>query len=221
MKSKKKLLVITDSLGLPRTKPELLKVEETWPKILGCNYIESMEIFQYSVGGLTSNKVLEFIELYLESYDPDIVIIQVGIVDCCPRVLTQLELSMLMRIPAFIRNRIRTILNKYRNLILKYRDARYVKYDCFDNNIAKIVSSVSSELIFVLVSPPNDKFKEHTLGIEKSIKDYNEIISKHARKTVCIDVKYKESVYMNDMHHLNALGNVELANEILRIIDND
>ena len=78
--SMKKLLLITDSLGLPRLFPEKTEYEDTYPNLLKKHFI----IMQYSKGGGT---IIELYEQtgYFKAFEPDVIILQSGIVDCAPR----------------------------------------------------------------------------------------------------------------------------------------
>ena len=73
-------------------------VDDTWPRILS-NDNSELNVYQYSLGGLTSKMALDFINFYIDAIKPDIVVIQLGIVDCCPRALRKIELMMLTKLP--------------------------------------------------------------------------------------------------------------------------
>ena len=73
----KRILLLTDSLAMPREEPELTLYEDTYPYLLRKKY----EVFQFSKGG---GLMKEFVEqtFYYNQYRPDVVILQIGIVDC-------------------------------------------------------------------------------------------------------------------------------------------
>ncbi len=68
----KKILVITDSLGLPRKDPEECLYENTWPILLKKN---GFIIHQVSIGGATIDQLYRQVA-YHKLFNPDIVIIQ-------------------------------------------------------------------------------------------------------------------------------------------------
>ncbi len=70
----KKMLIITDSLGLPRPKPEIVEYNDTWVKKISIYY----DVWQYSSGGATISDLYSQIE-YHKMFNPDIVLIQSGI----------------------------------------------------------------------------------------------------------------------------------------------
>ena len=78
--------MFTDSLAMPREEPEETLFEDTYPYLLRKDY----EVFQFSKGGGLMN---EFVEqsFYYNQYKPDIIILQIGIVDCCPRAFSKFE----------------------------------------------------------------------------------------------------------------------------------
>lgn len=89
---KPKLLIFTDSLGLPREKPEIVEYNQTWVNLLKANF----EILVFSFGGGTVDQMYSQIA-YLKMFNPDFVIVQSGIVDCAPRALKQYELEIIKR----------------------------------------------------------------------------------------------------------------------------
>src|SRR5688500_17972440 len=88
---KKKILIITDSLGLPRAVPEVCSYEQTWPFLLNN---AGYQIHQVSIGGATVSELYRQLE-YHYLFLPDLVIVQSGIVDCAPRALGKFESLLL------------------------------------------------------------------------------------------------------------------------------
>ena len=126
----KKILFITDSLGLPRTFPEKILAENTYPnittKFFHDNYHKQYMFFQYRRAGLTTAFInYEINEGSLISYKPDIIVLQVEIVDCYPRALTKIERAIISRIPIF-NNIMKKIIKRYYKKIVHYRNISYV-----------------------------------------------------------------------------------------------
>lgn len=89
MAEKRRILVITDSLGLPRDYPERCIYSDTWPALLKK---DGHIIHQISIGGATVSELADQLLSYHLSFCPDVVLFQSGIVDCAPRAFTRNEL---------------------------------------------------------------------------------------------------------------------------------
>ena len=114
-----KILILTDSLGLPRFEPEPCFFEETWPILLKEIY---SNIHQVSIGAATSQIILKQVN-YQKAFNPDLVILQVGIVDCAPRFMTRKELDLTYALGIFGKG-LRFLFN--RNWIKKLRNISYI-----------------------------------------------------------------------------------------------
>ena len=104
---KLKVLILTDSLGLPRTSPENLAYEDTWCYSLKDKY----DVLQISIGGGVIGEIYKQCQYY-KGFKPDIVIIQMGIVDCAPRILGKTE-NLLLNSNPVTRKILSKILPRY------------------------------------------------------------------------------------------------------------
>ena len=96
----KQVLILTDSIGAPRSKPLKTYYKDTWigvleEKLLKHNY----KTFAYTQRAADSSHIKSRIEVQFGLYEPEIVILQIGICDCAPRVLKQNELRIIKRLP--------------------------------------------------------------------------------------------------------------------------
>ena len=89
--AKETILVIGDSLSLPRNFPEEVNSCDIWPQLL---QKKGINIVQASLGGGTI-KDLFLQSNYYKAYTPSRVIVQSGIVDCAPRALTYFEKNLI------------------------------------------------------------------------------------------------------------------------------
>lgn len=207
----KKILILTDSLGLPREKPEVCAYEQTWPVLLKQN--PDFIVHQVSIGGGTSSDILRQIE-YHHSFNPDIVIVQVGIVDCAPRFMTRLELEIIKKIPFLGRRLIKTLNN---NAVRKYRNISYCPPKAFENNIIKIHQTFKDrEVYYIGILPATDTYESILPGIASNIKLYNKILSK--QPGFLSMEKISTTCIMSDHHHLNANGHSYIYSKILEQI---
>lgn len=217
--SRKKILVIGDSLCLSRSQPEVVRLSETWPYLLKSN--KQFEIIQLGIGGGTIRSLYEQ-SAYYSASDPDIVIIQSGIVDCAPRALGWLEKEIINS------NRLlRFAFHHFfpTNLMRKYRKITYTKTSEFKKLIEELINRFSnSKIIFIGIVPASNEYEELVPGISKNIEEYNNIIETGIRiqqgfflNTRHIPMKG----IMSDYHHLNVIGHEWLSEQISNLISND
>ncbi|MFH1450511.1 MAG: hypothetical protein ABIF92_00840, partial [archaeon] len=78
----------------------------------------------------------------ITAHDPDIVCVQLGIVDCAPRLFTQKQYEIVRHLPAFIRKAAIFILRRNRKLVTRLFPKEYVKQDDFKKNLQKILDTI-------------------------------------------------------------------------------
>lgn len=212
----KKILIIGDSLCLPRDKPEIVNYNETWPYLL--KQSGKYEIFQLALGGGTIVDLYEQISYYT-IINPDIVIVQSGIVDCAPRALKRLERDIVSsnKLLSELFNRFMPI-----NKLRKLRNVTYVNKSDFESYIIKIVKSFNNvKLFWIGVLPAKLEYEKIVPGITKNIIEYNNIINLKSKE---LTFKYisteliNENCIMSDNHHLTKLGHVWLYQKLISLI---
>lgn len=203
-----KILLLTDSLALPRESPEICKYEQTWPYLLKKS---GYEIHQCSIGGATSTDLLRQAHYY-KSFNPDIIIVQVGIVDCTPRFINRKEKYLLTKIPK-IGNRLIGILNNPN--LRKRRKITYISREKFLENIKSIKKLFNhrSRVFFVEIIG-GQGYDSLLPGVYDNIEVYNNLLYK-----VSEVIEYNhEDITMNDYHHLNEKGHICLFQAISKNI---
>ena len=134
-----KVLCISDSLGLPR---DGVSYEETWfyKLITRFPHVHFISKFQR----LQTTSVLKEKD-YSSYYHPDIVIMQLGICDCAPRIILQNDLKWLLL--ERILNRINK--NLFWKLIKKYKkrsaDVVMVSPEKFRGNISRYFDNLINQ----------------------------------------------------------------------------
>jgi hypothetical protein len=201
-----KILLLTDSLALPREWPEKCPYEKTWPQLLKK---EGYDIHQVSLGGGTSRELLRQCR-YHKSFNPDIVIIQVGIVDCVPRFVTRKEKNILQALP-IVGGKVLSLLNK--NWIRKLRSISYIKKKEFLKNLNKIISFYDCSKTFLVEIVGGEGYERVLPKVKDKINIYNEVL-KSFEEVNYIEY-YKKGITMGDYHHLNKKGHFQLYKEIL------
>jgi len=120
-----KIMCIGDSMGLPR---EHVKYEETWVSRIK-NEFSKVDFLINCQRSQTTN-VLKSIDC-LEYYNPEIVIIQLGIVDCAPRILNRNTLfyKILSRLPNSIQTKIWGVVKKVKKRSVNTVDVDEKKFE--------------------------------------------------------------------------------------------
>lgn len=206
-----KVLVLTDSLALPRYKPEICKYEDTWPNLLRNNYI----VHQVSIGAATSDILLKQVN-YHKLFNPDIVILQVGIVDCAPRFMSRLVLDITYQfglLGKFLRN----FFN--RKWIRRRFNISYVNQKKFRFYINRIQAGFDCPLIALTIIPASDLYEGILPGVKKRIDLYNKILKEEIKFIIETDNILKVNGVMTDHHHINKNGHEYIYSEIEKLID--
>jgi len=195
-----KILVITDSLGLPRELPEKVEYNETWVNMLKKN----CEVHQLSIGGGVLKDFLKQ-SAYLNLFLPDLVILQIGIVDCAPRALTQFENDFINRF-AVTRKLANKYLPKYLNFLRRKRQVSYTSIADFEKGLKLIKETFNCKVISIGIVPPSKAYEKNLLGIEKKVILYNNSLKK-VFENEYIDISSIEGdMVMTDNIHLNKRG---------------
>lgn len=206
----KKVLVLTDSLGMPRIKPELIDDEQCWAYRLADRHALDFRFRVVSVPGLDTNQLVALVDDYYQAIDADVVIIQVGIVDCYPRAVKKTELSLLLRMPSFLSRFVhRWVKRNYAKLIAR-RGIRYVQPAQFATNLQCIRQKFPRSEVFVVpIAPPSAAYVSKNPCIEAAVEQYNATLLasfSNGFLAECYPAQAR-NIFLSDNHHLNAMGN--------------
>lgn len=211
----KKILLLTDSLALPRTGLDSEKCEynDTWPELLRR---QGYLIHQVSIGGATVEDLLRQCD-YHKMFNPDIVIIQSGIVDCAPRFASKLELQILKRMPVIGKPILNILSNKK---VRKFRNKKYTSSSNYKNAIQKIKAFFKDSRVYAIdIIPSQPGYEKLAEGITKNISECNSIIHSVFGDDV---IKMKEiplEAITKDFHHINSIGHQYVYQSILKILN--
>lgn len=206
----KKILILSDSLALPREKPESCNYADTWPFLLKSKF----DIHQVSIGGATSEDLKNQI-FYHKMFEPDIVIIQVGIVDCAPRFATQFELALLNRIPFFGKFIIKFLKTKQ---VRKLRKKTYINLNTFEIIIKNIQDSFNVPVYFISIINATKDYEKKLPGVTENINRYNDRLKSISK--YYIDLKsFPSQGIMTDFHHINSYGHSYIYDLIIKEIN--
>ena len=224
----KKILFITDSLGLPKYFPEKIYAEKTYPnittKFFHDNHHKKYMFFQYRRAGLTTAFInYEINEGSLLAYKPDIIVLQVGIVDCYPRALTKIERAIMSRIP-ILNSFLKKIIKKYYKKIVQYRNISYINKKDFKSHIKNIKLNLFSSVnktIVIPIAPANKNYKDLNPRVDENIKIYNDILRsvfKDNFYNTFYDSFLAEEMFLSDNHHLNNSGHKYFSKKLIEKI---
>ena len=213
----KRVLVISDSLALPRNRPERTLYEETYPFLLQNHFT----VLQLSYGGGTIKEILHQASYYT-SYNPDVVIIQSGIVDCAYRAFPLFvdKGATYSKILYFYKRVIARIIPPRflrRHLRIRYTSPSEFKL-ALDDLKSKFAKSI---IVAVGIVPASDEYEKLVPGIKKSIIQYNTIIKDSKSVDYFIDLgKMSLNCVMSDHHHINKNGHLYIFKAIESIFNN-
>jgi len=211
----KKVLVITDSLGLPRKTPETVRYEETWVHQLSRHFT----VHQISIGGGTINDLFTQIE-YAKMFEPDFTVIQSGIVDCAPRALTKLETTLLNKY-YLTRKLLKTIMRpKVLNFLRRQRKKTYTSLSSFEKQVADFCIIFKGKLFWVGIVPAAAAYEQKVPGITTNVQRYNAAIKKHLGESFIDLDGLPETHVMTDHIHLSKEGHAHVYEKLIKVIPN-
>ena len=215
-----RLLFLTDSLGYPRyysgSSPDLV-----WPyKVRDALSVSSdLKLYFDMKPGRDTKSLMSEYDKHISAYEPDMVVLQVGIVDCAPRALKRSELQVALRIPIFSKV-IHKLVKHYYIPLVKLRKITYVSPKSFKKNLELLKHKMKGASFIVLpIAPANNAYIQSNPLISEYIDKYNRILSE-----VFLE-QYQSSVYENeeidklfleDNHHLSNFGHEVVASFVIK-----
>ncbi len=220
----KKVLCISDSLGLPRPQ---VPYADTWISLLRQQRKDYDFIADFHRNATTN--ILSQWEYgeHLLFYKPEIIILQLGICDCAPRYLrtTSFLYRLLNHLPKKISSNCWKIFKTFRKRNINRTDVsldkfrlnveQYIK-QCIHNNVEKI--------IIIKIAAPGEAMLKNNPLIELSIKLYNqvyeEIAAKYSQYVILVVPLHigDNSCYVTDGYHPNGKGNRLVADALVKAI---
>lgn len=215
-----KVLCISDSLGLPR---DGVSYEETWFYKLTTRFPHVHFISKFQ--RLQTTSVLKEKD-YSSYYHPDIVIMQLGICDCAPRIILQNDFKWLLL--ERVLNRINK--NLFWKLIKKYKkrspDVVMVTPEKFRGNVSSYFDNLINQehvkriIVIKIGTSGSEKLKKSSPFLRDNIEKYNHIYEEYASKSngivSVVDPldSMKEEDFVEDGYHVNGKGNTKIFEEL-------
>ncbi len=212
-----------DSLGLPR---ENVTFSNTWFFKLANSELASKFYFVNNFKRSLTSKDL-YSKDFLENYQPSIVILQVGIVDCAPRLYktNSLLVKIINRSPSLIKNTF-WVLSK------KYKKRSSVNADVYLNEFGENISSYLKRCeknnikncIIIKIQIPGEVMIKKSPDIMRAIEIYNNKIEDVSSQYKFVKIISPLSSgcnddYVDDGYHLNKKGFQKVFIELHKILN--
>ncbi len=205
----KRLLVLGDSLTLPRSNPEVCHYDKTWPVILRSKY----NIHQVSIGGGTVGDLRRQVSYHID-FGPQIVIVQSGIVDCAPRAFSQFELELMTRV-WLLNSVLKQLARRYSRHLRRIRGITYTKPLEFGKTAAHIRDSFpTTQFIWLGILPAIRDYEKKVPGITGRINEFNAILQQLLGSSFCSLDDIPQEGIMSDNIHLNDVGHSYVAKKV-------
>ncbi|SCZ27863.1 MULTISPECIES: hypothetical protein [unclassified Pseudomonas] len=211
------VLMLTDSLGLPRVKPERIGDDDCWVYRLQDDFSQVLKFRTVCTPGLDTRQLLVASRDYHQAMKPDLVVLQVGIVDCYPRALKRNELSVIMRLPKVVSMFLHQQIKRYYSYLIERRRIQYVGPAEFKANLQAMRDMFPcAQFRIVPIAPPCSDYKARNPLIESAITSYNQILIDLFGGEVLVDCYAEggDQLFMSDNHHLNAAGHARVYSSV-------
>lgn len=227
MNRPKKVLVLGDSLTFGRPKYEINN-DDTWPSLIEAS---GVRVFHRGRGGADSSAVLaEARHLYgfmvdgVSNRQPpfDLCLIQVGIVDCSPRLLSR----KLNRIISFFPGGGRVVarLSRFGPLI-RLAGKPWVGLKKFEKNVINILhvsSKLATDVVFIEIAKPAHFLIDNCGDFSGVVNQYNSVLRNESNDGFLpvftnLDLG---GLLLPDGHHLTKDGHKRIADQILNHLTN-
>lgn len=199
-----------DSLGMPR---ENVRFKDTWYFNLSNSFSRNEYYFINNFKRAnTTNSLVNWDSL--ENYNPNIVVLQLGIVDCAPRLYksNSLFIKIVNRAPLFIKKNFWKVSKKIKKRSILNADVNLKK---FENNIINFLDRCEiigvEKCIIIKIQRPSKIMIDKNPEIITAINMYNIIYDKMKKKYDFVKLinplkDGNDNDYINDGYHVNNHG---------------
>lgn len=208
--NKKRVLLLSDSLALPRHIPEKVVYEDTWIELFRSANPDSI-ISQLSIGGATIDRLWGQY-FYHKNFRPDICIIQCGIVDCSPRAFTEFE-QYVINSNRYTRKIGNMVIPKIKRFLRKNRYIQLTSQGKFRSTL-ELFKAEKMRTIVVGIIPAPAEYNITVPRISENITRYNEILEEVFGDLFIDTNDITSDCLMSDFHHLNKIGHAAVFEKI-------
>lgn len=209
---KKRILIITDSLGMPRNgQVGNIPVVSTWPYLVKKRF-PNFDI-EFSPGRGMIIRHLYDNAWHFENFNPDFVFVQAGIVDCAPRAFSRYENEIIKLLPFKIPKKLTWLLRKYRNSTNTSPQNFKMYLEKFCNLFSQ------SKVFFIEILPASAEYEHQVPGVIKNIATYNYLLTLVPTANVISTAHLLDSDKLSDFHHLSITGNKKISELVIQCIE--
>lgn len=213
------ILIITDSLGNPRSFPEnsITSLQETYPYILRENFPNAV-FWQLSFGNLRTEELINQVIGYLNHWRPDFIIIHSGINDCRPEAFSDFQKSIIAKFSGpFFRFLYKHLHNPR---LIKFRNIQRVTKGSFKKSLKKMKMIFdNSDIIFLEISA-GVEYENARPGVNKRMHAFNQIANDLYDGILPLQTDLiKKNGFTPDNLHLNVKGHGLVASKLVNYIN--
>lgn len=205
-----RVLLLTDSLSLPREYPG---GRVAWGDIyvnLLRKAFPGIEFVHVGIGGATISELLR-LQNYYALIEPDLVILQCGIVDCAPRALGELEQQIVKKLHLF------RFIRPFTGFLRRHRGVTYTPPRCFEENLLALKGKFPGvPFLAIGILPGCSEYESIVPGVSANIVKYNAILRKHA--DFIDNTNFPREGITPDHHHMNEAGHRVVYEKLLEKI---
>jgi len=230
-----RIFLIGDSLAVPRSDPSGdIRYRNCYPFLIQQyleNQLQSVHvpvIYDRSQSCCTLPDVVFSWNEEISLQEPDILIIQVGVVDCAPRVFTPYQRKVVANLrPRIMRESVLSLVRKYRKHLVRLRgNLTYTSYEQFRQAAIGLSSEADRVGLlgcyFVNIITPSLEMERRSPGFCSNVAKYNEVLEEVADGKIVQIVDMDgivqrmghERLLLSDGIHINKEGHRILAGEI-------
>ena len=202
-------LLLSDSMALPRE-----EFSSDFPCYLGIleRKFKCVEFYSLSLGKATLPDLVNQYDRYYQYFNPDIVIIHCGIVDCAPRALKKWEQHLLGGFPLLGKK-----VHKYREQLRRFRNISYTSQTQFKYLLDYLQSKLGNNLVAISIAPPTAGYQKKIEGIIERVDAYNTLLKRIGNYVDLSEMP--ESCIGSDDYHFNHLGHEFVAQKLEKTIN--
>lgn len=208
------IVFLGDSMCMPRDF-DGIPIETTYPYMLAQSF-PKYQFFNRATRANTFVKQLSNLRMHddMLCFRPEVVIINIGMADCAPRLFSEFQGRVLNFLPNSMSKRIIETCSKRRFYLTRRFPKVYVKPPDFRTASKKLIDAAISnniKVILVGIAPVSEAMKEKSYGFDENIQNYNKILKENIEgKGMFIDVyehMNPEEDLLEDGFHLTRKGN--------------
>lgn len=231
----KKILIVGDSLGMVRPDEGIL-IEDIYPYLLQKALSNDFFVINASQRANNSSRIIskDYAYEHIDATKPDIVILQIGIVDCTPRLFTEIQKKIMAGITLI--SWLKPVISKYikkksqrRYDLTKKREIVHVPLGKFEVNLVNFfekIKSVSPDATFIVINIlyPGSAMTSRNFGLVENVMNYNQkltgIATSYSSKIIDIFnfTQLSPEVVLTDGHHIGKKAHQFIAQEALKAI---